>query len=79
MRCIITGMKELKFKIFGSFIAVTGSPGKWRAFYLGSEGKRRPADFIVPGDVSEDALCEYLADLFHEHATPRNNEAIQIS
>ncbi|MES2115825.1 MAG: hypothetical protein V4578_11780 [Pseudomonadota bacterium] len=71
-------MKELKFNIFGAHIAITGSPGAWCAFYLGAEGKRRAADFVVPDDVAEDALCEYLADLFHEHATPRNNTATQI-
>ncbi|WP_343729772.1 hypothetical protein [Duganella sp.] len=68
-------MKELRFNIFGSFILVTGTPGAWRAWYFGSEGKRRPADFIIPGDVAEQDLCEYLADLFHEHATPRNSTA----
>jgi hypothetical protein len=71
-------MEELRFNIFGKMIAVRGTPGNWQAFYLGAEGKRRPADFIVPGDVARDEICEYLADLFHEHATPRNNEASQI-
>ncbi len=72
-------MKEFKFNVFGTLIAVTGSSGAWRAFHLGAEGKRRPADFIVPDDVEEHELCEYLADLFHEHATPRNNTATKIS
>ncbi|MYM27638.1 hypothetical protein GTP58_04835 [Duganella sp. CY15W] len=72
-------MKELKFKVFGSFIAVTGMPGAWRAFYFGAEGKRRPADFIIPGDVAERDLCEYLSDLLHEDATPRNHTAVQLS
>jgi hypothetical protein len=71
-------MKEFKFNIFGSLIAVVGSPGRWHAYRLGAEGKRRPADFIVPDDIAEDELCEYLADLFHEQATPRNCEAKQI-
>lgn len=71
-------MKELKFKIFGSFIAVSGQPGAWRAFYFGAEGKRRPADFVIPGDIAEAHLCDYLADLFHEDATPRNNTAAQL-
>lgn len=71
-------MKALKFNIFGTLIAVTGFPGTWRAFYLGADGKRRPADFIVPDDVAEHELCEYLADLFHEEATPRNNTATEI-
>jgi len=72
-------MKEFKFNIFGALIAVTGSSGTWRAFHLGEEGKRRPAEFIVPDDIAEHELCEYLADLFHEHATPKNNTATQIS
>lgn len=72
-------MQEFKFNIFGTLIAVCGTVGEWRAFFLGAEGKRRPADFIVPGDVAEEDLCEYLADLFHEHATPRNGNAVRIS
>lgn len=71
-------MKEFRFNIFGALIAITGSEGGWRAFYLGADGKRRPADFIVPSDVTEDELCEYLADLYHENATPRNCKAVQL-
>lgn len=71
-------MKALKFNIFGVLIAVTGTQGAWRASYPGADGKRRPADFIVPNDVAEHELCEYLADLFHEEATPRNNTASQL-
>lgn len=72
-------MQEYRFNIFGTLIAVRGNPGAWRAFYLGAEGKRRPADFIIPDDIQADALCEYLADLFHEEATPRNNTATPIA
>lgn len=71
-------MKEFRFNIFGALISVEGSQGAWRAYYLGAEGKRRPADFIVPGDVAEDELCDYLADLYHENATPRNSTAVQL-
>lgn len=71
-------MKELRFNIFGAHILVVGGQGAWRTYYYGAEGKRRPADFIIPGDVAEADLCEYLADLFHENATPRNNSAVQL-
>lgn len=71
-------MKELRFSIFGTLIGIIGSDGGWRAFYLGTDGKRRPADFVVPIDVAEDELCEYLADLYHENATPRNSDAVQL-
>ena len=72
-------MQEFRFNVFGTLIGIRGMPGAWRASYLGAEGKRRPADFIIPDDIQADALCEYLADLFHEEATPRNNTATQIS
>jgi hypothetical protein len=72
-------MTEHRFNIFGALIAVTGVTGAWRAFNLGPEGKRRPAEFIIPVEVEEHELCEYLADLFHENATPRNSTATQLS
>ncbi len=64
-------MKALRFDVFGTRVDIAGAPGSWQAFYPGSDGKRRPADFIVPHDIPEDGLLEYLADLFHEDATPR--------
>lgn len=70
---------EFRFKVFGTLVAVSGSEGKWQAFYLGAEGKRRPADFIIPADVPADGLREYLADLFHEDATPKHNTVEQLS
>jgi hypothetical protein len=72
-------MKEFRFNIFDALIAVTGAEGAWQAFFLGADGKRRPADFIVPGDFAESELCEYLADLYHENATPRNAKAVQLT
>ena len=66
-------MEEFRFNVFGTLVAVVGATGAWQAYYLGTEGKRRPADFIVPSDVKSEELIEYLGDLFHENATPRNN------
>ncbi len=72
-------MKEYRFNVFGKLVAITGAGGAWQAFYLGAEGKRRPADFIVPANVASDDLAEYLADLFHENATPRNGAVAQLA
>ena len=72
-------MSELRFNVFGRLIVISGEAGAWRAFYFGSEGKRRPADFVVPGELAEHELREYLADLFHEDATPRNHSVVQLS
>lgn len=68
----------MRFNIFGTLIGVSATPEGWQAIYLGNEGKRRPADFIVPHDLAEGDICEYLADLFHEQATPRNSEARRL-
>ncbi len=72
-------MKELRFNVFGQHIGVVASAGSWQAFHFGNEGKRRPADFVIPAEVAETELAEYLADLFHENATPRRNEVTQLS
>jgi hypothetical protein len=39
----------------------------------------RAADFIVPATLAEHELVEYLADLFHEDATPKWNEVVRIA
>ncbi|MEH6438007.1 DUF7661 family protein [Massilia sp. DD77] len=70
---------EFRFNVFGTLVAVSGAEGKWQAWYLGAEGKRRPADFIVPADIAGDGLREYLADLFHEDATPKHNTVDELS
>ena len=72
-------MVDFKFNIFGTFIGFNRTPPGWQAFYLGNEGKGRPADFVVPDNIAEEDICEYLADLLHEHATPRNNEASRLT
>ncbi len=71
-------MHEQRFMVFGRLVAVTGGAGARQVFYLGAEGKRRPADFVVPADVADEDLAEYLGDLFHEDATPRYNSVERL-
>lgn len=71
-------MEEYRFNVFGTLVAVVGAAGNWQAYYLGNEGKRRLADFVVPTDIGSGDLAEYLDDLFHEDATPRNNVVKQL-
>lgn len=67
-----------RFKVFRTLVAIRGRPGAWQAFYPGTDGKRRPADFVVPADVAADELAEYLADLFHEDATPGHDSVLPL-
>jgi hypothetical protein len=63
-------MPQYRFNVFGKLVVITGAPGNWSAFLLGADGKRRKADFVVPSSLTENELCQYLSDLFHESASP---------
>ena len=71
-------MPSLRFNVFGQLVQITGAPGNWTAWLLGADGKRRPADFIVPDFVTEDDMEQYLFDLFHESATPTNGSVFRL-
>jgi hypothetical protein len=65
--------KSLKFDVFGRHVLVVETEKGWSAFYLGREGKHRPAyDMVIPDFVAEAELERYLADLCHEWATERH-------
>ena len=71
-------MPEFRFNVFGRLVAIKPASNGWEAFVLGAEGKRRPAEFVVPEFIPEEGLRQYLADLFHESATPTNGDVTQI-
>ena len=71
-------MSARHFNVYGAIVVIEGEQGNWSAFSLGPEGKRRPASFIVPNFLAEEELCQYLADLFHESATPTNGDVFRI-
>lgn len=62
--------------VFGMRLLADKHGGRWRIFYPGADGKRRLAtDLVVPDSVvTDDELTQYLADLCHERATPKNSE-----
>lgn len=68
----------IRFNVFGKLIGVEWKNGQWTPYYLGNEGKRRDADFIIPADVTEDEIAHYLAVLFHEEARPERNEVKRL-
>jgi hypothetical protein len=71
-------MGELRFNVYGRLIAVAATPGGWKAFQLGQDGKRSPIDVVVPAFIEEQDVGQYLADLFHELATPANNKVVRL-
>jgi hypothetical protein len=69
----------MKFSVFGKNIEVIERNSKWVVFYFGNEGKKRLAeDIIVPPDILEDQLIEYLSDLCHEWARPNYSEVKKL-
>jgi len=65
-------MKSLRFSVFGRQVIVAESKIEWATFYVGADGKRRPAtDIVVPHDMAESDIEQYLDDLCHEWATER--------
>ena len=68
----------IRFNVFGTLVGVEWKNGEWKPYYLGNEGKRRDADFVIPTDIAEHELDHYLAVLFHEGATPERNEVRRV-
>ncbi|HKR43435.1 MAG TPA: hypothetical protein VJU59_27770 [Paraburkholderia sp.] len=67
-----------RFSVFGRIVAVVREHARWRAFDLGADGKRRPADFQIPDFIEDHELQQYLGDLFHENATPEHGEVLKL-
>jgi hypothetical protein len=74
----MASMREFRFNVFGRPMAVVESARGWTAFHLGPDGKRRRAEVAIPNSVPAAGLAVYLADLFHEAATPRNSEVVPL-
>ena len=66
-------MTSLRYNLFGRKILVKKTNTRWSVFYLGDEGKSRPAtDIVIPADILESDIENYLSDLFHEWATKQH-------
>ena len=71
----------MKLNVFGKkIIEVIRNSNEWQAYYLGNEGKKRKAEgLLIPASINESEIEQYIADLFHEMATPSNSEVKRIS
>lgn len=71
-------MQALRFNVFGRIVLIQREGALWQAYAIGADGKRSPAGFVVPDFIAEQDLAQYLADLFHESATPTNGGVRRI-
>ena len=68
----------MKLNAYGRELIIERRAHGWCAFHPGSEGKRRPADFTIPSDLSRADIPRYIADLLHEWATPAHPAVEEI-
>ncbi len=69
----------LKFDVFGRyFLGVERRGETWHVFMLGNEGKRRDAEVVIPPELPPQDVAAFLAEIFHEAATPDRNEVRQL-
>ena len=69
----------IRFEVFGQQMAVERRDGAWRLYALSDDGKRRAVhDVVVPPDLEESELLTWLADIYHESASPRHPEVIRL-
>ena len=63
---------RIRLLAYGKLIDVERVHGEWRAYYAGTEGKRRDArDIVIPAEIDREQVATYIADLLHERATER--------
>jgi len=73
-------MASIKFDVYGRRMLIEESARGWEAFYLGDEGKRRPAtDIIIPEWLYAADIEQYLADLCHEWATEQHQDVKRLT
>lgn len=71
-------MSGVLFNIFGRIVRIHRDGAAWKAFDVGADGKRAPADFVIPDFIEDPELEQYLFDLFHENAMPGNGDVRRI-
>ena len=72
-------MKSLRFDVFGRQLVISRKEHGWTAWYLGPEGKKRPAaDIVIPSNTAESDMTLYLSDLCHEWATAQHPDVKRL-
>ena len=61
------------FDVFGRRVSVERTGDRWLVHYVSDEGKRTLTDdLVVPPEIEEDRMAQWLFDLCHEWSTARN-------
>lgn len=69
----------MKLNAYGRKIEIVKMADNWIVYFLGNEGKKRTAhDIIIPSEIVNNEIIQYLEDILHEWATSSNNQIIVI-
>jgi hypothetical protein len=70
----------IKLNVFGKRVSAQKTEQGWEVFFLGDDGRKRPAyDLVIPSFISEDEIESYLSDICHEWATDKNKDVYKLS
>ncbi|WP_449757699.1 DUF7661 family protein [Desulfoluna spongiiphila] len=73
-------VEKITFNVFGRIVLAIQKENTWSLFYLGADGKRRPAtDLIVPSFIDSSEVDTYLTDLCHEWATETHPDVFRLT
>ena len=75
----MAGEKSIRLSVFGQFMQLVSSAGGWKAYYTGSDGKRRPAhDVVIPSQIEESEVIRYVADICHEWTSEEHPDVVIV-
>ncbi|MDR7270389.1 hypothetical protein J2X20_003047 [Pelomonas saccharophila] len=68
-----------RFNVFGRLFDIERRGEQWLALYVGNDGKRAPAGFVIPEFVTDGELEQFLFDLFHEQAAYKKGSISRVA
>ncbi len=68
----------MKLSVFGRKFEVIRERDQWNLFSLGEGKKHRVDDILIPAHLTETDVITFLADMFHEMATPDNSDVQRL-
>lgn len=70
----------IKFNVFGKKMSVQRKNDQWLLFSDSNSGMRaRVYDVVIPPDLAESALVQYLDDIYHEYSCERQPNVVKLS
>ncbi|MFY8274927.1 DUF7661 family protein [Pseudoalteromonas sp. SSDWG2] len=70
----------IKFDVFGKQMSVIKKEHEWQLFNESDTGMRaRVYDVIIPSDINEEELAQYLDDIYHEYSSDKHAKVTRLN